>query len=40
MLDHNVVSALETASRMLLVIMAIVAGVLVATLAVPPKRRL
>lgn len=40
MLDHNVVSALETASRMLLVIMAIVAGVLVATLAVPPRRRL
>jgi uncharacterized membrane protein YjjP (DUF1212 family) len=40
MLDHDVVSALETASRMLLVIMAIVAGVLVAHLAVPPKRPL
>lgn len=40
MLESEVVDAVETGFRMLLVVMAIVAGVLVAGAAVPPKRSL
>ena len=40
MLDSDVVAALETAFRMILIATALAAGVLVASVAVPPRRAL
>ena len=40
LLDGEVVEAISTAFRMLLVAMALAAGILVATAAVPPRRSL
>jgi uncharacterized membrane protein YjjB (DUF3815 family) len=38
LLDGEVIEAISTALRMLLVAMALAAGILVATAAVPPRR--
>jgi uncharacterized membrane protein YjjB (DUF3815 family) len=40
MLEADVVAALETAFRMILIATALAAGVLVASVAIPPRRPL